>query len=380
MDQSGNRVEGLIRNEDWESNPVSFDFKQSESSEKQTLNINSIQEFCIYEISKYRKFKVFIDRSSDMTSELDYQRNPVYSEETLFLKVLVEGKANLYEFEDRGLTRFFFDTDSTVIQQLVYKSYLNAQQQISTNSLFKQQILENLKCNAISFSDIQQIDYKKNELIACFITYNKWRNVEAVLYHGNKNRDKFNFSVKAGVQFSSLYVQNDMQYYDHITFDNKINFRAALELEYVLPFNNNKVALYIQPAFQQCKSSGTTVHVTSHFDEIVDGIVDFQSIELPIGVRYYFFLNNKSKIYLNADIIFDFNFGEGIRIHKSQTPMSYYDSVVKSNTNFSAGIGYKYQKFLVELNWQTSQNLMKTVPSWVCEYRTWSISLGYSIF
>lgn len=43
--------------------------------------------------------------------------------------------------------------------------------------------------------------------VTFFVTNNKSRNVEAVLYHGNKNRDKFNFSVKAGMQFSFLYIK-----------------------------------------------------------------------------------------------------------------------------------------------------------------------------
>lgn len=100
IDDNNQKVDCLIKNVDWKNSPTEFDYKLSDADNPQRLTIQSVKEFCIYNSVKYIKSTVNIDKSSDQTSSLSLEKNPIFQVEVLFLKVLIEGKANLYSFED----------------------------------------------------------------------------------------------------------------------------------------------------------------------------------------------------------------------------------------------------------------------------------------
>ena len=106
------RIECLIKNLDWRSNPTNFEYKLSDNDEIINNNIKSVKEFGIYNNLKYISYNVKIDKSNENINNLNYERNPVYNEELLFLKVLVEGKSNLYFYENGNLQKFFYNIDN----------------------------------------------------------------------------------------------------------------------------------------------------------------------------------------------------------------------------------------------------------------------------
>ncbi|MEY2868107.1 MAG: hypothetical protein RIR01_525, partial [Bacteroidota bacterium] len=123
INNSNIKTECFIKNIDWLDNPVEFEYKLTPESGYISAKINSVKEFGIYDKSKYIRAKVAMDRSSTKAAELSISKIPVFKEEELFLKVLVEGKANLYEYIDGNLLRFFYSIDNSAISQLVYKQY-----------------------------------------------------------------------------------------------------------------------------------------------------------------------------------------------------------------------------------------------------------------
>ena len=108
IDNSGEKTTCLIRNLDWRGNPEKFQYKLAEEEEVISIGITQVQEFGIGDQFKFQRFKVMIDRSSDLTSELSSQRAPEFTDETLFLKVLTEGAATLYQYEGSNIRRFYF--------------------------------------------------------------------------------------------------------------------------------------------------------------------------------------------------------------------------------------------------------------------------------
>lgn len=83
--------------EDAKKTPEELHYKiQSDTEEILSKNITEIQEFGIDSSMTFRRFKVRIDRSSDDVNKLGKSKSPVFSEETLFLKLLVSGEASLY--------------------------------------------------------------------------------------------------------------------------------------------------------------------------------------------------------------------------------------------------------------------------------------------
>src|SRR5690606_28999807 len=103
-----NRTECLIKNMDWKNTPIEFEYKLSEDGETQKGTLNNVREFGIYDAFKFVKHNVMMDRSSDVVNRLSDSAQPIFNEEVLFLRVLVEGQAALYQYSEDNLIRYFY--------------------------------------------------------------------------------------------------------------------------------------------------------------------------------------------------------------------------------------------------------------------------------
>jgi hypothetical protein len=378
INESNQRVECLIRNIDWKNNPIEFEYKLNQNASIQKADVQTVKEFSINGASKYLKAKVKIDRSSDYIKGMSEKKNPIFNEEKLFLKVLIEGKASLLIYEDNIITRYFYKKDDSEVKQLVYKSYLY-KHSIAKNMFFRQQLYLNFKCQDISMNDVKYIKYKKNALKKFITRYNKCNNSKSIDYEPKQKRDLFNLSFRPGFNSSNLklgHLDNRLFCSD---FGHKINFRFGIEAEFILPFNKNKWSIIIEPTYQSCKSEKSW-----KANYIVGGNVvskvNYQSIELPIGIRHYFHLNNSSKIFTNISYIIDFN--KKTSLESLRADGSTINEVeLMSRNNAAFGIGYKYlDRYSLEMRYQTERNILGDYLLVNSSYKTFSIIFGYSIF
>lgn len=369
IDENDQRVECLIKNIEWQYNPAEFVYKLSETSDIQIASIHSVKEFGIKNVSKYVRAKVNIDRSSEDLAKLTSNRCPAFQEETLFLKVLIEGKATLFIYEERGLKRFFYQTANSEINQLVHKSFLIDNNKIGYNNQYRQQLRNDLQCQDINFNDINKLEFFKNELVRFFIKYNNCQNASYINYGAKNWKDRVNLTVRPGVKHSSLSLDNNTFSFasEHIEFESSVSFRLGGEIEFFLPFNKNKWAVIIEPTYQDFKSQ--KVYNSQKID------VKYKSIELAFGVRHYFHFNERSKIFINSSFIWDLTTNSTIE----------YDTgrILEISTfyNYAAGLGYNYyNKYSIELRYHTIRNILVRYPYWNSEYKTISMVLGYSFF
>ncbi len=140
------REEGSIKNKDWKSNPSQFEFKDSENTAPKTVTLKYAKEFGFEDGSKYIRATVNVDRSSTTLNTLSSKRASYFIEEELFLKVLVEGDAALYRYEDGNLTRYFYSTNDKSVKPLVYKEYIDEGRDLKKNEAYKQELYNTLKC------------------------------------------------------------------------------------------------------------------------------------------------------------------------------------------------------------------------------------------
>ena len=153
-----------------------------------------------------------------------------------------------------------------------------------------------------------------------------------------------------------------------IDFDNQLGLRVGLEAQLLLPFNKDKWALIVEPTYQYYKSEKVGLSTS-------DINVDYTSIELPIGVRYYFFLNENSKLFINGSYILDITKNSKIS-YETGTVLD-----IKNSSNFGFGLGYKQNnKYSLELRYHTSRNLLNYYQAYRSHYDTLSVILGYSLF
>ncbi|WP_435623263.1 tRNA modification GTPase [Flagellimonas sp.] len=380
INNNNQKVDCFIRNIDWRNNPTEFEYKLDLNSESKIANIKSIKEFSIDNTSKYERHLVDIDRSSEQISKLSYDQNPKFSNEELFLKVLGEGKANLYEYVDGNLTKYFYNTDDSEVEQLIFKSYRTTDNRIGKNNRFRQQLLQNLACSTIKTNDVLNLDYTKRSLTNFFIKYNSCEGANFFSYQENGKRDFFNLSLRPRLNLSSLSFEDSSGQLTNFDFDDQSSFSFGIEAEFILPFNKGKWALLVEPTYQSFKSQGTTELELNVLVETIQSEIDYTSIELPIGVRHYFFLNNSSKIFINASLLFDFTSSSSIEFIREDN--STFQSIdVTTSNNIALGLGYKLKdRYSLEIRYFTSRDVIGEQLQRQANLNTLSIILGYSVF
>lgn len=389
INNTGEKIEGLIKNIDWKNSPLDIEFKLSEETESKNITINDISEFGIYNICKYKRYTIDIDRSSEFINNISLVKNPEFKEETLFLKVLIEGKASLLQYSYQSLTRYFYNVDDSDVKQLVYKSYKNDNNEIVKNNEYKQQLFNSLKCEEISMRNLQYLDYNQKDLFNLFKKYNTCNNSEIKVYNKKKTKkDLINLTIRPGIVFSSLEINTPSETSYNFNFSDKTYYKMGIEAEIMLPFHNNKWSFIIEPTFY------TNYYTEAYsFRGRLRMSMDYKSFQIPIGFRHYIYLNNDSKIFLNALLAFDFVnkksnilFEEG-KFHLESMQYTFDDPIlikemgIVNSSSFGIGLGYQYKnKYSVEVKFYPSKKIIQKSNSWDTKFNSTSITLGYTIF
>jgi hypothetical protein len=380
INNSNQKIDCLIKNNDWKNNPETFEYKLSENSEPAIADVKSAKEFGIYSISKYIRSTVKIDKSKENLDDLSYDKEPTYVEEVLFLKVLVEGKSNLYYYVNGNLQRFYYNTDSSAIEPLVYKKYLVSENVVEENNQFKRQLWADLKCPTIGINKVENLHYKKNSILNFFMEYNKCSNSNFTRYDGKVKKDLVNLTLRAHLNNSSAYIRNTAYTRNSTAdFGSKSTLGFGIEAEYIFPFNKNKWSIFVEPTYQNFKAEIITDDFFVATKKLISNI-NYSSIEVPLGIRHYLFLNKNSKLFINASYVFDFNLKSSIEIRRDDN--TYYNSLlVNTLNNTSFGVGYKFKdKYSIETRYQTSRTLLSDYLFWDSSYTTASLIFGYSFF
>ncbi|NMH24787.1 hypothetical protein [Flavobacterium solisilvae] len=383
IDNQNQKVECLIKNKDWIGTPTEIEYKLSDTSQSNTILLENINEFRIDETNHYyRRYKVLIDKNTDVPTDH-------FVEGAYFLRIILEGKVSLLEYPQDGL--LFYEIEKGKAKQLKYKKYVDTDAKVREDNSFRKELFENLKCDNITFEKALNLKYEKRELIKFFETYNKCQNADYENLNKHKTTGKFNLKALAGINFNKNIVPNVNFVIGGGTDEKKFNPESSaqssialgLELEVLLPFNKNKWAIILSPTFSTYKSSssktyynamgayytitspssgGTPVTVYSTYDFRLDTEYSYSYIELPIGIRRYFYLNENSKWFVDGSYGMIFHAKkpvEKIDFEKIRTSNIEPDDIeIKTSSAVKLGLGYTFKdKYSVALNYYVSKTL-----------------------
>ncbi len=398
INNNGQRTNCYIENVDWRNNPTTFNYKINQNdSEKKLENMMGVVEFGIDNESMYKRFAVKIERSPNDTKYLIEGNNPQWKDETLFLKALILGEANLYSYTDENIIRYFYETKQHPINQLVYIKYINQEdlkttntgiynygENIKENNQFRQQLLNSLQCETMSEADFKSLTYKKNALVDIFEKYNNCKGtaVPNTNYSPRGSHKSFAFRVTPGIYSASLKISDPNVYYNVSTdIKNEIIFKMGLEAEYILPFNKGIWSVFVNPNYQKFTAEQQYSR-DSNFQTA--GIIDitasanYASIEIPLGVRRYFFLNSSSKIFVNLAYVLDVQMSgaEVVFTNKNNAANANGTLPIVSRNNIAFGVGFSYNRFSAEIRMNTPRELSNYLQ-WSAKYTSTGITLGY---
>ena len=356
---------------DPKNNPTEFDYKLTDNSERKIGNIKSIQEFGIEGIVKFIRATVQIDRSPWKLESLSKDKEPVWSEETLFLKVLIEGKASLYHFKEGSLDRFFYSVNNPAIVQLICKEYMISNSQSSFNNKFRQQLASELNYPETNMNELANLNYGKKALIKYFENYNNATGQTALKYGEDGSKDLIHLKLTPGISSTTLIFNNRTSSSPNSKFEfgTKLIPRIGIELEFVIPWHMKTWSVIFEPTFQYFNATSSVENSTSH--------VEYSSIDIPLGLRHNFSLKKDMKLFIDGFFFYNSPF-----LFKSTAFLSnsYYLSYkLFPSINMAFGVGIDYKRLSFETRYNTNRNLMLNDHNWKTGYTKLEFVLGIKV-
>lgn len=364
INNNGDTTSCFIRDAGWMNTPKEFQYRFKETEEPLTGKMINIKEFALENGSKYQRYTVNIDSSSNKIEELSWNPSPEFRSETVFLKLLVDGKAKLFLFQRAGMKRFFYSLGATELEPLVFKEYRNAETSILSNTTYLQQVSNALKdCAVVTDRKINSSSYEENDLIYLFRLYNNCGDPSAVKRKENKRYVHLN--LRPGLSNGTLEISNE--YLGITDFGSANSVRLGIEAEIELPFNKNKWTIIVEPSYQQFKSTVKKNNKTN--------IADYRSIDIGLGIRHHFYIGKQSRIFLDA------GYSYGLPLQRTLNEEKTPDLEVAGKGNLSLGGGFAYRRFEVELRAGLSRNILAgSYVFYTSNYSTTAVIASYRLF
>ena len=364
IDNSGDTTHCFIQNLDWRNNPSRIKVRPENSNSISVKTINDIREFVIHNDFKYRRFSVFINFATNNT--FDSNPGPELQDMKVFLKVLLEGKATLYEFTYGNTTNYFYALEGQRPECLVFKEYVNENGVRRRSSTFRKQIWEKLRCQGISVNSVSHLKYNKSSLTNYFKLYNTCQGSVSIKLSSNNPASRFSLRPTYGVEFVTGWIGNDMdnEFLD-VPLDKGIENVIGLNMEYILPFNKNKWSLTFQTNLHSYFTQGT---------ENTRVKVKRRAIEFPLGFTHYFFIDNGKKLFINPNFVtsLQYNFKQELELSNRQLELD-------SGNNFMIKTGLDWNKIRIEFGYHFSRSIVNKYFFWDSRYRRIYLGLGYKI-
>lgn len=369
IDDNNTRSECFIKSVDSMNNPNEFDYKMPLEDKSKKGSISTIKEFGIDGVVRYVRATLKIDRSPWKLESLSKDKDPEWSEETLFLKVLIEGKASLYHFKEGSLDRFFYSVDNLPISQLVYKQYQVNQSQTAYNNKFRQQLASDVSISDSKMNQLSSLTYSKNALVKYFEKYNR-ASGESIFHYGvAKKKNLFHLKLTPGMSASSLVFQNRVSSSTQFDFGTKIFPRLGAEFEFVLPWYMKSWSVVFEPTFQYFSANSSKENSSSN--------VNYSSVEIPFGLRHYHFLKNDMKLFIDGLFFYNSPILLKSDLFLSNAYLPTYK--IQPSLNFAIGAGFQYKRFSLETRYNTNRNIMLNDHGWKTGYTKFEIIFGIAV-
>ncbi len=373
INSSHQKINCLIANYGTENSSMKYVYKLSRKDSLRKVDISNTEEFGINDTKKFIRAKVILEVSDDRITQLsDTAKGLKWIEKYVFLQILVEGKfATLYYYFDEGIDRFFYSTMNTPIEPLIFKKYYLTvtpyhPTTIVLNNAYIRQLEDNLICPE-TMNPVKNLSYNKKKLIEYFKNYYLCNWTDYKVY-GKVNKGKF--KLKGGFIFdrSSFFINDGLlEYYD---FPVNPGYTGGLEFEYSIPFNRYKWSLFAEVNYHYYKSTISEPALNSETS------INYQFIEIPIGISYYFILNKNHKIFIRPGISPNFNINGSY--------ISFYNPENKEEPtpemNAFIGGGYGFKRLSLEFRYYSSKNITQNLYQRGSEFSQMSLLLKYTLF
>lgn len=373
----GNKnFKGYLLHEDLFHTPTEFYFKQQLTDKRKTISAEEVKTVVINPNLKYERHTVKIDLNNTRTSNNTRISN--FLPHSLLLKVILEGDITLLSYETSKIKRFFVKKGNNIIP-LEYKKY-KIDDKINYNRNYLKQLRDSFACN-LQFRLAPS--YTAEALMNYFETYAeckqlKIKNLTKIKVIKNR-KGIFKLRAKLGVANTTFHteVPHSFKYQTSAT-----GLQYGIEVEYIFPFNNHRLSVFIEPTFISRRTTTYTIpihfirtnqHSTIDPKKFQLEEYSHRGFEIPVGLKNYWFISDKNAITLHGGILFSIP-GNSYYRYPNIPGASLSPS---KTTSVFMGIGYDYNKKMsIELRYNANREFAFETLA----ISDVSLKIGYSIF
>jgi hypothetical protein len=366
INNQGDKMEGYLKSSNYrtfsDASFSDFEFKKELDQPIQKIEKFNVTEFGTAGEVKYQKMKAMID-DVDFFKEHSNEKGFLVREETVFLKVLVEGKATLYSYDGgKGIKYLWKIADSgEVAKQFLYKKYFRTNVNLTENNIFREQLFNHVKCPNQTYKDFLNVKYEKDELVSLFKNYNKCSNSSFVVYENNtEEKIKVNFTVLLGYSIGNLRVV------DIPNPTTPENFRMiSIGAETELLFASRKLGVFASFEYKNGKASTEQTSPVSPSNpnplrQVYE--LDATFVDIVLGARFYKNFNSASAIFVGGGV--GMNVSSGVFSTYQTTFTSTDLGLIKkedlgASPFFTLQLGYKYNKnYGIDITYDSDKNVL----------------------
>lgn len=363
INNNNQKVQCLIKDMGWKTNPESISIKQSHDAKGIKLGMKDVKEFSINKQS-YKKYIVDIDRTNSQPNSLNKSVEPLYIRDTVFLKLIAEGTSSLYEYRYGNYSIFYFQKDDQKIEHLVFKKYKDASGKIKSNNRFKAQLWNAMPCEAITSTELADLEYTKKSLTNFFRTYYNCKGDSFNISELKEKKSIINLTIGAGLKRYNIQASNSVFSRKLPEYPTGLGYIVQLEEEFVPPFNHGKWTFLLGQTYQSLTVDNVDNSAT----------LQYNSIQFSAGTRYNFFIK-KSRLYLNISYIVDVPINSKITL-ESTAP----DYIISGGQTWTIGGGYGINRFSLEYAMYGGRNITRSYDFLNHTIKDFAIIFKYRLF
>ncbi|MDX2284641.1 MAG: hypothetical protein NW241_10785 [Bacteroidia bacterium] len=264
-DLDGQVHEGLILNLRWADIPARISFRTSRDADVQTIEAAGIAALRIGEALRYERHAVQIDIPIETRGRVSTTRNPEWQSDTLLLRVLAEGSASLYVYQQADLVRYFIRTGDGPLEQLIYKRYITPDNLIKENQAFAGQLQIKLACEGALPND-GSLRYTSRYLKSVFQSYYACQGEAARVY--SSRHGSLHVHLVPALRVSEIAFSSEI--------GRKYLPTLGVDAEFLLPVWRRRLALHTEPSYRSFNGS-TSGGV----------VIRYRAVDFVYGLRLY---------------------------------------------------------------------------------------------
>ncbi|NLO71643.1 MAG: hypothetical protein GX102_12025 [Porphyromonadaceae bacterium] len=367
----------LIRNVGQEESTAKYQYKLKNEKEIHDMELSKIAEFGIENEMKCIRELIAVDMASETIKNVNDTATS-WMEGHAYIKLLVEGElATLYSNYDHGRPLFFYSYGNSPVEPLVYKKFSvevapNVVSQYIYNNTYVQQLEDNLSCGTPVES--RKISYSKKDIVNYFIDFHKCKGADYTVYQSSQNKKgSVRFKIGANYNILQAAVEEFSDALPNAVFSKENTLGFSAELEYLFSFNKYKWGLFAEANYYKYFTDKTDN--ISYETEYLGYVIDYKTIEFPVGITHYMNLDEKNRLFVRAAFVPHIIL-EGSHIEFSDV----YHSEFSTASRLFFGGGYNYDRLAAEFRYYTKQNITMNIFKRSSELTQFSFRLSYTLF